>query len=585
VAGIAFTGLASGLNSTQIIEALLTTDNGRIAALQQQKATISSRMSAIGTLKSKLNTVIAKAEALRFQNQVMARGTATSNPVGVSATATSQAAIGSFTVTVDQLATSTRRDGATGLGTESFTATGAGSLATSGLLLTPTAGRFTINGTAIDVVAPDEVDDFIAAINAAEATTGVRADYVLDGGGNPTRVRIYNTTTPGAPIQLGSAGDTSNFLNATKLATATQVGDDVISTTTLGRANVSATLANARLATALGGATGTFTLNGVSFNWDSSVDTINSLASRINSSAANVSASYDAVSNRLNLTAKSTGAQSIAVADTVGNLMAALRTTNGAGATEALGQNALYRVDTVAGGAQQASTTNQVAGAVQGVTFTLLKQGESSTITVNQDTEKPLAAMKEFVTAFNDAAEYIRQATRREKDGVPGGPLQAESTVRLIGTQLRAIATGGVTGLTGPYRSLMDIGVNSGAIGSIAGTTNNLQVDEAKFKERLAADPQAVYELLSSATAGSEGVFHNLRTYLNGAVLPTGQLATMSSTSTKLQVDLDRRITESTRRVDQKRARLEAQFARMEGAVAQLQQQGSRLNSQLSRLG
>jgi flagellar hook-associated protein 2 len=585
VAGIAFTGLASGLNSTQIIEALLTTDNGRIAALQAQKTTIATRMSAIGTLKSKLSAVISKAEGLRFQNQVMTRGTTTSNATGVSATATSQAAIGSFTVTVDQLATSTRRDGATGVGTESFTATGAGSLATSGLLLTPTAGRFTINGTSIDVVAPDEVDDFIAAINAAEASTGVRADYVLDGGGNPTRVRIYNTTTPGAPIQLGSAGDTSNFLNATKLSTATQVGDDVISTNTLGRANVSATLANARLATAVAPATGTFTVNGVSFNWDSAVDSINSLASRINSSAANVSASYDAVTNRLSLTSKNTGAQSIAVADTTGNLMAALGATTAAGATEALGQNALYRVDTIAGGAQQSSTTNAVTGAVQGVTFTLLKQGESSTIAVNQDTEKPLAAMKEFITAFNDAAEHIRQLTKRDGDGVQGGPLKSESAIRLIGTQLRVIATSGVSGLAGPYASLMDIGVTSGAIGSTAGTTNNLVLDEEKFKEKLAADPQAVYELLSSATAGSEGVLHNLRTYLNGAVLPSGQLSAMSSSSTKMQSDLDLRIAQNTRRLEQKRSRLELQFARMEGAVAQLQAQGNRLNSQLNKLG
>jgi flagellar capping protein FliD len=131
----------------------------------------------------------------------------------------------------------------------------------------------------------------------------------------------------------------------------------------------------------------------------------------------------------------------------------------------------------------------------------------------------------------------------------------------------------------------MDIGVTSGAIGSTAGTTNNLVLDEEKFKEKLAADPQAVYELLSSATAGSEGVLHNLRTYLNGAVLPSGQLSAMSSSSTKMQSDLDLRIAQNTRRLEQKRSRLELQFARMEGAVAQLQAQGNRLNSQLNKLG
>ena len=601
MAGISFTGLASGLNSSQIIDALLTADRTRIDALRSQKTTIANRVSAVGTVKSKLSTLITKLEALRFQNQVLARGATSSNATGVTATATSAAAIGTFNVTVDQLATTTRRSGATGVGTESFTATGAGTIAGSGLTLTPTAGKFTINGVSIDVPAPDEIDDFVTAINAAAATTGVRADYVLDGSGNPTKIRIFNdtpaegfggTTAPGATIQLGSGGDTSNFLTATKLASATQGGDQVVSTTTLGRADVSSTLANARLATALTGPlggngqpTGTFTVNGVSFAWDADVDSINSLATRINSSTANVSASYDAVSNRLLLNSKSTGAQSIAVSDTSGNLMAALGATTAAGATETLGQNALYRVDTVAGGAQQSSTTNAVADAVQGVTFNLLKQGETSTVTVNQDVEKPLAAMKEFITAFNDAAEYIRQATKRPTDAAAGGPLQSESGIRLLGVTLRTMATGSVSGQTGPYSSLMDIGVSSGAVGAGIGTTNNLQVDEAKFKAALAADPQSVYEVLSSATAGSEGIFHQMRTYVNSAVLPAGFLSGMTSTSAQQQTDLDSRIAETTRRMELKRSRLEAQFARMEGAVAQLQAQGNRLNSQLSKLG
>jgi flagellar hook-associated protein 2 len=584
VAGIAFSGLASGLNTSQIIEALLTTDSTRIQTLKSQKTTISSRLSAVGNLKSKLSTLITKLEAMRFQSQVLARGATTSNTTGVTATATSSAALGTFKVTVDQLATATRRDGVGGIGTESFTSTGAGSLAASGLTLTPTAGRFTINGTAIDVAAPDEMEDFITAINAAEGSTGVRADYVVDGGGNPTKIRLYNTTTPGAPIQVGSAGDTSNFLTATKLGTATQVGDDLISTTTLGRANVSATLATARLATAPA-ATGTFTVNGVSFTWDSTVDSLNSITQRINSSSANVTAAYDAVANRLSFTSKSTGAQSVAVADTAGNLMAALGATTAAGATETLGANALYRVDTIAGGAQQSSTSNTIADAVQGVSFTLLKQGETANVTVSQDVDKPLAAMKEFITAFNDAAEFIRQATKRAGESGPGGPLQADSAVRMIGSQMRSMVTSGVAGLSGPYSSLMDIGVSSGAVGSAAGTTNNLVLDEAKFKEKLAADPQAVYEVLSNPTVGSQGVFHGLRTYLNGAVLPAGMLGTMTNTSNRMQSSLDSRIAESERRLETKRSRLEAQFARMEGAVAQLQAQGSRLNSQLSKLG
>jgi flagellar hook-associated protein 2 len=582
--GIAFTGIASGLNTSQIIDALLSVDKNRVAELQQQKATNSTRVSSIGMVKSKLSTLMSKLDALRFQSQVLARSATSSNSAAVTANATSDAALGPFDVTVDQLATATRRQGAAGLGKDWIDPT---KLADSGMVLTPTAGRFTVNGVSINVANPTRVQDFVDAMNAAElgpGGTGVHADYIYDGSGNPTGIKLYNTANPGKAIKLGSAGDTSNFLTAAKLDTATQVGDEIDSTTTLGRALVSSTLANARLSGVLSQATGTFTINGVSFNWDSASSSINSLVAAINSSAANVSASYDAVSNRLNLVSKSTGGQSIAVNDTSGNLMQVLGATDAAGASETLGQNALYRVSTIAGGAQQSSASNTISGVVPGVTFTLLSQGATSTITVGQDTDKPLAAMKDFVAAFNDVADTIRAQTKSDSDDAKGGPLQNETTIRMISSQLRNIATSGVSGLGGPYRSLMDVGVSSGAVGAAVGTTANLQIDEKKFKDALSANPQALYDVLDSVTAGSEGIFQQMRTYLNSVTLPGGVLTSMTNTANAQQSTLDGRIKETQRRLDGKRTRLEAQFARMESAIAQLQAQSNRLNSQLAGL-
>src|SRR6185436_20138226 len=108
-----------------------------------------------------------------------------------------------------------------------------------------------------------------------------------------------------------------------------------------GRTSSSAALQSARLATPVN-ATGSFTINGVGFTYDAAVDSINSIVSKINGSAANVTASYDAVSDQVTLTSKQTGAQAISVADGGGgNLMAALKLTGAA--TQTLGQNALFR--------------------------------------------------------------------------------------------------------------------------------------------------------------------------------------------------------------------------------------------------
>lgn len=580
VSGISFSGLASGLDTPKIIDALLKVDQTRIDNLKLQRSALDSQVSSLGTLKSKLLTLQTRLDALRFQSQVLTQSATSNQPTIATATVDSTATPGTFRVTVDQLATATRRQGAANISTQWFDQSLAPGAA--GWSLAPTAGRFTINGVGITVASPTSIDDFVQAINAAQSQTGVIASYVTDGAGRSVGIQIQNdgSKPPGAAIQLGSAGDTSNFLNAAKLATATQAGETVQSTTTLGRLSTTSLLSASRLATTPA-ATGSFTINGVSFTYDTSTDSIATVLANINASGANVSATYDSVSDRINIAAKSTGAQSIAISDTSGDLMQALGVTTGAGATEALGTNALYRVDTVAGGAQQSSTTNTITGVLTGVTLNLLQQSATpADITVAQDTAPPLAAMKDFLTAFNDVTSFVRDNSVPTADGKPGA-FQGNLGVRLLADRLRSITTSNVTGLSGPYNSLASLGVTSGAVGSTPGTTSTLSVDETKFKDALSANPLAAYDVMNSVTAGSQGVFTQLRSYVTTNTLPTGMVGTATTTAAARQTDLDSRIAQNQRLLDLKRRHLEAQFSKMESAVAQLQSQGQRLQAQL----
>jgi flagellar hook-associated protein 2 len=581
---ISFSGIASGLDTQAIIATMLKVDQSRIDGLRSQQQVLNTQISAVGQLRSKVSTFQSKLDGLRFQTQLMTRSTSTDTPSGqptiVGATASSAAQVGSFKVWVDQLATTTRRVGAAAIGDQTFDS--AAALAASGLAQTPTAGRFTINGLSIDASAATKIDDFVAAINAQTGTTGVVAELV-DNAGNPsatpTKLQLRNTSGLNTPISLGSAGDTSNFLNATRLATAVQgASDRVASTTTLGRTSTSAALQNARLTAPLN-AIGSFTINGVSFTYDAAVDTIGSIVSRINSSAANVNAAYDAISDQVTLTSKQAGAQSIAVADTGGgNLMAALGV--GAAATETLGLNALYRIDTVAGGAQQSSTSNQVAGVVPGVTLDLKQQSAAAvTVTIAQDPTKPLAAMKEFVTALNDLQEFVRTNLGYDANG-KAGPLKGNLAVRMLSDSIRRMTTSAVSGLSGPYRSLADLGVSSGAVGSAVGTTSDFKIDEAKFNAALSANPQAAFDVLNSSTAGSEGVFHRLRGYLSTATLSGGSVQTADDSAVARNESIDRQVSRMTEAMASKRKRLTMQFAAMEQAVAQLQSQGQRMQQQ-----
>jgi flagellar hook-associated protein 2 len=176
------------------------------------------------------------------------------------------------------------------------------------------------------------------------------------------------------------------------------------------------------------------------------------------------------------------------------------------------------------------------------VTLDLKQQSAAPvTVTIGQDASKPLAAMKDFVTALNDVQEFVKASLGYDADG-QAGPLKGNLGVRMLSDTLRRLATEMVSGLTGPYKSLSDLGVNTGAVGAAVGTTNSFKVDEAKFTAALSANPQAVYDVLNNGVVGSEGVFTRMRTYLTTATLPGGTLQAADDSATARNTDLARQI-------------------------------------------
>src|SRR6476661_5666410 len=113
--GVSFTGLASGLDTNALVDAMLKTDQSRVDLMKSNQATISAEVSAIGTLKSKMSAVDSSMQALRFASQILTNKATTDVSGIVSATADSTAVNGTFKVTVNQLATATRRTGASAI--------------------------------------------------------------------------------------------------------------------------------------------------------------------------------------------------------------------------------------------------------------------------------------------------------------------------------------------------------------------------------------------------------------------------------------------------------------------------------------
>ncbi|MEX2446426.1 MAG: flagellar filament capping protein FliD [Dehalococcoidia bacterium] len=459
----------------------------------------------------------------------------------------------------------------------------AATLDDAGLTVTPSTGSFTVNGVSIAFdAAVDSLEDVIGRIDASEV--GVTATYdeaaqrltltakesgpalitladadggnfleamgLVDGGGSVVGAETAGTDlislddvvamingagidvtatveddafgranllqlTSGSDIQLGSGADTSNFLALANLLESPG-GATRTSAQGLGGLQQTTDLQDARLATPLSESSGSFQVNGVEIAWDATRDSIQNVITRINSSGASVTATYDAFHDRLRLTANATGSSAIAMEDVEGNLLGALGVLD---ATQELGENASYRID---GGALRYSTTNTITDAVPGVTITASDTtDEAVKVSINLASKDITGAVTSFVESYNETLGALRTLTRYDPDG-DNGILFGDPTVQRIEMALRSALSAPVEGMPAGLRSLADVGLTFGAVGSAVGTTEDLVLDPAALEARLDSDPEAVAQLFTafaaSASLEADG---------------TGSLASISGTPTE----------------------------------------------------
>lgn len=225
------------------------------------------------------------------------------------------------------------------------------------------------------------------------------------------------------------------------------------------------------------------------------------------------------------------------------------------------------------------SAGNAITGAIDGVTLNLKKAtavGETVALVVERDDAAIQKKAESFVSAYNALAQQVNTLGRYDAATKTAGPMLGDSLLRGLDSQLRrmlAEAVPGTTGTTGSYRTLSSIGIGLTATGT-------LQLDAAKFKAALAADPQAVNRIFSSES----GVAVRVATYLDGRLSSTGEVATRNA-----------RIDTQRRRLEQEREALDArmitvqqrylkQFTAMDGLLAQMQSTSSYLAQQLDGL-
>src|ERR1700722_19322254 len=335
---LAVSGLASGMNWSTVIAELANAERTPETQWEKQISSLNAQNSAYTTISGDLATLQTDAEALQSSSLYNSTSVQSSNSAVATASSDSGATLGNYTFDISQLATAAQMNGSTGIA-QAISPDGdlsSVTIGTAGFATPVTPGTFTVNGAQVSIATTDSLQQVFNNIATATNNT-VTASY------DSTTDEITLASNNNSPVVLGSAADTSNFLQVAQLYN--NGTDSVTSSSALGHVQLGGTMSDADLSTVItdgGSGQGEFTINGVAINYDASTESIADVLNSINTSAAGVTANYDSINNSFTLTNNTTGDVGISMQDVTGNFLTTtgfLSTTGQLSGTLTSGQN------------------------------------------------------------------------------------------------------------------------------------------------------------------------------------------------------------------------------------------------------
>lgn len=493
----------------------------------------------------------------------------------------------------------------------------------AGFLKSPsssTNGTFTVNGVeiTIDDYTAISVNDFLAKINSSGA--GVTASY----DSTNDRIIIKANEKSAIDLSLGNYTDTSDILSVLKV-TAT---DGATETTGKAEGNVDPTakLSEAGFTNSIIG--GIFTINGVSIYVDSTDDSLNDVIYKVNNSGAGVTLSYDENIDKVYIKSNSTSKIRLGSPSDTSNFLESLNITDDTSVeTESgyTGKLALLNID----GIDYVRNTNIIDDIISGVTLNIKNSStENVTIDISTDSTKAVEAFASFVQHYNLMVEklsppelddedkkYLIALTEDEKVAKTSEEvntyqekweefntyeiIRKSSELRTLKNDLRTNLFSQLTGITGKFSSLTDIGLNIAGNGDLeiikkgkllADSTDydeilNTLNQKTDFLDALKNNPDDVFNLFSQNDDNGTGWSRNYQNLINNYSSAGGFIYL------KIQPygTLDRQMFNLAKQMDDQQLRIESyldrlwkQFSSMETQISSLQEQGNYLSQVLA---
>ncbi|KXG78775.1 Flagellar hook-associated protein 2 [Fervidicola ferrireducens] len=360
----------------------------------------------------------------------------------------------------------------------------------------------------------------------------------------------------------------------------------------------------------------TITANGKSKTFIfKTTDSLNYILSTISSdSTINVSAYYDPITDKVVFKTKDTGAStsiSIINENGGGNLFGETGAFKISGS--GTGKNAVVKISDIDGTNEITIEKTSNTFTIGGITFNLRKEmapGESAILKVERDIDGVVDTIKKFVELYNETIDYINKelSEQRYRDYLPlteeqkkemkedeiklweekarSGLLRSDQLVMSIRDKMREILYTPVKGLPAEFDSLLDIGIKTGSYYE----KGKLYLDEAKLREALSKDPEAVMRLFTNAGDSStgKGIAVSLYDVLKAGIKSITDKAGGGDFEVFDNSFLARRIREVDDKIKVMEEKLKEiedrywrQFTEMEKAIAAMNQQSMWLANQL----
>lgn len=474
MAGISVGGLASGIDFNNIVDQLVKVEKQPLKVYENRKSTYQTKIDTLDSVNSKLASLLTKSQTLNTSSQFNLKSVSVSDTDILTASASSSAVTGNYSVEVLQTASSNK---IASQGVNDINATS----------ISPSSGNFSFkvgSGTTTDISVTNTttLQQLKDAIN--NSNSGVTASIINDGSStNPYRITL-STNSTGKDNQItistnvtnldfsnksieSAYSDTNNTFDGTATSSGTYTGTGskayIVEITTAG---------------AIGAAQFKVSNDGgATWSSDNAFTTSTSATSIYNSSDEGIDIAF------------TSGTSNFAVGDQF-EIDAFDPTLESA-------KDAIVKVNNI----NFRKSSNTISDIIPGVTLDLQSTTSSTpvSLSVAKDTATVKDNINDFVEEYNSVVSLISKETAYNSNTKKAGTLLGNSSVRNAESYLKRIISNNIPGLSDTYTTLSQIGITTQSDGTLA-------VDDSKLSDALDDNYNNVEKLFvkNGSTTNSE---------------------------------------------------------------------------------